>query len=72
VAGAYGHVPPAATAFAHRGQRFLLEHVAEVDSAWIDRSWATAHADASGAVYPNFPDPRLTDPDRVFTFSQAL
>jgi hypothetical protein len=25
----------------------------------VDRSWATAYADGSGRVYPNFPDPAL-------------
>jgi len=28
---------------------------------WVDRSWATARADGSGRVYPNFPDPALDD-----------
>jgi hypothetical protein len=28
---------------------------------WLDRSWALAHAFASGRVYPNFPDPGLDD-----------
>jgi Berberine and berberine like len=28
---------------------------------WVDGSWATAHADGSGRVYPNFPDPALED-----------
>jgi FAD/FMN-containing dehydrogenase len=59
--GAYNRVPAAATAFAHRGERFLLEHVAEADSVWVDASWSIAHADASGRVYPNFPDPTLED-----------
>jgi FAD/FMN-containing dehydrogenase len=57
--GAYDRVAPDATAFAHRGQRFLLEHVAGDDTAWLDRSWAIAHEHGSGRVYPNFPDPRL-------------
>ena len=48
-------------AFAHRDQRFLLEHISRPTSSWIDRSWATAHADGSGRVYPNFPDPALDD-----------
>lgn len=59
--GAYNRVAEAATAFAHRGERFLLEHIAEVADPWLDRSWATAHADGSGRVYPNFPDPALSD-----------
>jgi len=59
--GAYNRVPASATAFAHRDALFLLEHVAEAHSTWIDESWSIAHADGSGGVYPNFPDPRLDD-----------
>ncbi|WP_433185390.1 FAD-binding oxidoreductase [Actinoallomurus sp. CA-150999] len=59
--GAYNRVPPDATAFAHRGERFLLEHVAHDGDHWLERSWALAHAHASGRVYPNFPDPDLDD-----------
>ena len=57
--GAYNRVAEDATAFAHRGERFLLEHVADAADPWVDASWATAHADGSGRVYPNFPDPAL-------------
>jgi FAD/FMN-containing dehydrogenase len=59
--GAYNRVAEDATAFAHRGERFLLEHIAGPADPWLDRSWATAHADGSGRVYPNFPDPALDD-----------
>ncbi|WP_203417175.1 FAD-binding oxidoreductase [Jiangella ureilytica] len=59
--GAYNRVPTGATAFAHRGERFLLEHGAATASSWPDASWAIAHADGSGRVYPNFPDPALGD-----------
>ena len=59
--GAYNRVAADATAFAHRGERFLLEHIADAADPWVDRSWATAHADGSGRVYPNFPDPELDD-----------
>jgi FAD/FMN-containing dehydrogenase len=59
--GAYNRVAEDATAFAHRSQRFLLEHVAEPADPWVDRSWATARADGSGRVYPNFPDLALDD-----------
>jgi FAD/FMN-containing dehydrogenase len=58
---AYNRVAGDATAFAHRSERFLLEHIAEAADPWVDRSWATAHADGSGRVYPNFPDPELDD-----------
>ena len=61
IGGAYNRVAADATAFAHRGERFLLEHVAGAADPWVDRSWATAHADGSGRVYPNFPDPALDD-----------
>jgi len=59
--GAYNRVAEDATAFAHRGGRFLLEHIADTADPWVDRSWATAHADGSGRVYPNFPDLALDD-----------
>ncbi|HWM22817.1 MAG TPA: FAD-binding oxidoreductase [Ilumatobacteraceae bacterium] len=59
--GAYNRVAEDATAFAHRSERFLLEHIAEADDLWVDASWAIAHADGSGRVYPNFPDPALDD-----------
>jgi hypothetical protein len=59
--GAYNRVAEDATAFAHRGTRFLLEHIGAAADPWIDRSWAAAHADGSGRVYPNFPDPALVD-----------
>ncbi|MBO0789136.1 MAG: FAD-binding oxidoreductase, partial [Actinobacteria bacterium] len=59
--GAYNRVARDATAFAHRRERFLLEHIAGPADAWVDRSWAIAHADGSGGVYPNFPDPALDD-----------
>jgi len=59
--GAYNRVAEDATAFAHRGERFLLEHIGESADPWVDRSWATAHVDGSGRVYPNFPDPALDD-----------
>jgi len=59
--GAYNRVPADATAFVHRSERFLLEHVAHGGDQWLDRSWTRAHAHASGRVYPNFPDPDLDD-----------
>jgi hypothetical protein len=62
--GAYDALPPDATAYAHRGRRFLLEQVAHADPEWLDRSWQIAHA-ACG-VYPNLPDPALADPARAY------
>ncbi|HEX3813060.1 MAG TPA: FAD-binding oxidoreductase [Mycobacteriales bacterium] len=59
--GAYNRVAEDATAFAHRSERFLVEHISVVGDPWVDASWTTAHADGSGRVYPNFPDPALND-----------
>jgi FAD/FMN-containing dehydrogenase len=70
--GAYNHPRADATAFAHRGERFLVQHLVEVgaDAApaergaardWLARSWALVHPWGSGGVYPNFPDPDLQD-----------
>jgi FAD/FMN-containing dehydrogenase len=76
-AGAYNRLSPDATAFAHRDELFLLLHVAVVDSgasaaereaarAWLGRSWASVRPWGSGGVYPNFPDPDLTDWARAY------
>ena len=70
--GSYNSVPPQATAFVHREEQFLVEHVATIapdapDSAaraarsWAQRSWQCVHEQASGGVYPNFPDLDLPD-----------
>jgi FAD/FMN-containing dehydrogenase len=70
--GAYRRRPPQATAFAHRDQLFLLEHLAVVQPTasdaelraahrWVRRSWASVHPWGSGRVYPNFRDPELAD-----------
>jgi FAD/FMN-containing dehydrogenase len=59
--GAYNRVPATATAFAHRSERFMIEHVS-ADANWVHRSWSAVHHHASGRVYPNFPDPHLEDP----------
>ena len=70
--GAYDRTPPEATAFAHRGQRFLLEHVGDDgDDDWIDDSWSIAHAEGSGRVYPNFPDAALADPATAYHAQNA-
>jgi hypothetical protein len=58
--GAYNRVPADATAFAHRDERFLIEH-AGPDRDWVTRSWSLLRPHASGRVYPNFPDPDLPD-----------
>jgi hypothetical protein len=75
--GAYNRVPADATAFAHRGERFLVQHLVMVgaDAApaergaardWLARSWALVHPWGSGGVYPNFPDPDLQDWARAY------
>lgn len=67
----YDRVAEHETAFAHRGQRFLLEHAAAPGDDWVDVSWTTAHPDASGRVYPNFPDTALTDPVAAYHAGNA-
>jgi FAD/FMN-containing dehydrogenase len=75
--GAYNRVPTDATAFAHRSERFLVQHLVQVgadaapaerDAArdWLARSWALVHPRGSGGVYPNFPDPDLQDWARAY------
>lgn len=75
--GAYNRVPADATAFAHRSERFLVQHLVQVDAdaapaerdaarAWLARSWALVHPWGSGGVYPNFPDPDLRDWARAY------
>jgi FAD/FMN-containing dehydrogenase len=76
-AGAYNRVPPGATAFAHRDERFLLLHVAVVEPDapaaereaamdWLARSWSSVRPWGTGRVYPNFPDPELEDWARAY------
>jgi FAD/FMN-containing dehydrogenase len=58
--GAYNRVPADATAFAHRDERYVVEHVqTSGDGGWVQRSWATTHPYGSGRIYPNFPEPGL-------------
>ena len=75
--GAYNHLTPDATAFAHRDERFILKHAGEVAPgagaaereaahAWTRRSWNTVRPWASGHVFPNFPDPDLADWPRAY------
>jgi FAD/FMN-containing dehydrogenase len=75
--GAYGRVPPGATAFVHRGDRFLLKQTATVAASAADgerdaaRRWLAASTDivrpaASGRSYQNFPDPELPDPAAAY------
>ena len=70
-------MPPHATAFAHRAERFLLKHELVLDAGasaattsagrrWLTQSWTTVHQWGSGGVYPNFPDPELENAGRAY------
>jgi FAD/FMN-containing dehydrogenase len=70
--GAYNRVPTDATAFVHRDERFMVQHLVtsspdapatarDAARGWLARSWALVHPWGSGDVYPNFPDPDLED-----------
>lgn len=64
--GAYNRPDESATAFAHRDQLYLVEHLQQLPAgridAWVDESWETVRPYASGRVYPNFPSADLDDP----------
>jgi Berberine and berberine like len=75
--GSYNRQSPHATAFPHRSQLFLLEYLvlspagasAAANRAahqWVTKSWASVYPCATPRVYPNFPDPELTDPARAY------
>jgi FAD/FMN-containing dehydrogenase len=75
--GAYNRRSPQATAFPHRDQLFLLEHLILVDpkasdaekqaaQEWVKRSWESVHPWGSGRVYGCFPDPELDDWGRAY------
>lgn len=75
--GAYTRIRPDATAFVHRGDRFLLQYLAgvRVDAAtttkmsaqrWVRASDELGRPLASGGVYQNFPDPELDDPAAAY------
>jgi FAD/FMN-containing dehydrogenase len=68
--GAYNGVRADATAFVHREELFVIQHLLLIDpeapasesraaSDWLAHSWALVHPWGSGGVYPNFPDPDL-------------
>jgi FAD/FMN-containing dehydrogenase len=70
--GAINRVPSSATAFVHRGARFLaiyttawspLDAVGEADAsrAWLERLYALTTPYASGYAYQNLIDPHLAD-----------
>ena len=69
--GAYNRVRADATAFVHRDELFVVQHLLTLDPDvettrsgspldWLTQSWALVHPWGSG-VYPNFPDPDLQD-----------
>ena len=71
--GAYNRLAPDATAFPHRQELFLVQHLLELESdargadrerghTWLTRSWELLRPFGSGGVYANFPDPELEDP----------
>jgi FAD/FMN-containing dehydrogenase len=73
--GAYNRIRADATAFVHRAERFLVQHLVMIRAAsaeraaareWLDGSWALVHPWGSGGVYPNFPDPDLQDWARAY------
>jgi FAD/FMN-containing dehydrogenase len=76
-AGAYNRVPPGATAFVHRSERFLLQHATVVTPEaphatrtaavdWLRESHRIVDPWHSAGVYQNFPDPDLPDPDAAY------
>jgi FAD/FMN-containing dehydrogenase len=75
--GAYNRVAADATAFPHRQEFYLVQHLLEVEPeaseadrdsgrGWLTRSWELLRPAGSGGVYPNFPDPELPDWQRAY------
>jgi FAD/FMN-containing dehydrogenase len=75
--GAYNRVAVDATAFVHRGDKFLLEYTATSDPAqpaasrraayqWLSRVRELLDGYGTGRAYQNFPDPKLADPLRAY------
>jgi FAD/FMN-containing dehydrogenase len=62
--GAVNRVDPAATAFSHRGSRFLAQYLASdalSATSWLDTAHDAMRRYASGGAYQNYTDPALTD-----------
>ncbi|HEX8869029.1 MAG TPA: BBE domain-containing protein, partial [Lentzea sp.] len=70
--GAIGRISRDATAFVHRDARFMIRHGVLTGrrssdehrvaaSRWVTSSWGVTHPHGNGHVYPNYPDPDLTD-----------
>lgn len=75
--GAYNRARSDATAFVHRDELFLVQHLLVVDPHastteteaardWLTRAWALAHPWGSGGVYQNFPDPDLENSGHAY------
>jgi FAD/FMN-containing dehydrogenase len=62
--GAVNRVAPTATAFSHRGSRFLAQYLASdglSTTGWLDTTHGVMRRYASGGAYQNYTDPALTD-----------
>ncbi|MFG1810999.1 FAD-binding oxidoreductase [Streptomyces sp. NPDC049040] len=62
--GAVNRVSPTATAFSHRGSRFLAQYLASdalSTTSWLDGIHSAMRRYASGGAYQNYTDPALTD-----------
>ncbi|WP_327289570.1 FAD-binding oxidoreductase [Streptomyces sp. NBC_01198] len=62
--GAVNRVSPTATAFSHRGSRFLAQYLASdalSTTSWLDTTHSAMRRYASGGAYQNYTDPALTD-----------
>ncbi|SEG88866.1 FAD/FMN-containing dehydrogenase [Actinacidiphila yanglinensis] len=62
--GAVNRVSPTATAFSHRGSRFLAQYLAShalTGTNWLDTTHSALRRYASGGAYQNYTDPSLTD-----------
>lgn len=62
--GAVNRVDPAATAFSHRGSRFLAQYLASdalSATSWLDTTYDAMRRYASGGAYQNYTDPALKD-----------
>lgn len=61
--GAVGRLSPTATAFPHRGARFLAQYIASdrlTTASWLTDTHAAVRRWASGGAYANYTDPTLT------------
>jgi FAD/FMN-containing dehydrogenase len=62
--GAVNRPAATATAFSHRGSRFLAQYLASEalsTTSWLDSTHTALRRYASGAAYQNYTDPSLTD-----------